>query len=177
MKQSDKINGTVKRHLWLSQGGIPNPNRALWPKSATIFEIAAWGIEELAPCGCLWILLHICVASGFHSFAIFHFFIKSMPYFVAVGAGVLAGCTAFKWSQRMMTLPRLSASLSLCLWTGKYGQCLLWRTAGACYFDVFESLCTSVLFVDASDATAGHNFAIRDLISQHPGIRTFCVLF
>jgi len=122
------------------------------------------------------VLLHICVASGFHSFAIFHFFIKSMPYFVTVGAGVLVGCTAFKWSQRMMTLPRLSVCLSVCLSvslslcvSGKYGQCLLWRTAGACYFDVFETLCTSLLFVDASDATAGHNL-IRDLISQHPDI-------
>lgn len=62
--------------------------------------------------------------------AIFHFFIKSMPYLATVGArsGVLA-----KWMQWMRLAGWLAGLLAR-----------LWCTAGACYFDVFESLATRV---------------------------------
>lgn len=84
------------------------------------FGCAAW---QLAPCrsySCLGSRVPFCA----FALAIFHFFFKSMPYLATVGArsGVLA-----KWMQWM----RLAGLLAR-----------LWCTAGACYFDVFESLAT-----------------------------------
>lgn len=98
MNAANKINGPVERHFSWTQG---------CQARRYSFGCAAW---QLAPCHS-WGCLGSPVGSCAFALAIFHFFIKSMPYLATVGAraGVLA-----KWMHWMRM--RLAGSGLLACW-------------------------------------------------------------
>lgn len=144
MNAANKINGPVERHFSWTQG---------CQATRYSFGCAAW---QLAPCHS-WGCLGSPVASCAFALAIFHFFIKSMPYLATVGAraGVLT-----KW-MHWMRMRLAGAGLLACwqVWPAHCGAQLELVTL------MYSRVLRRAFICGPCDATAGHHLK-RDQICQ-----------